>query len=69
MLDVCHINAITRGKDIYEIVNLSLDEFNIDRKNICSITTDGAPALTGQHNGFISCHISQSTNTDCISLE
>uniref|UniRef100_UPI0019396E1D general transcription factor II-I repeat domain-containing protein 2-like n=1 Tax=Styela clava TaxID=7725 RepID=UPI0019396E1D len=54
MLDLCHIKGTTRGKDIYEIVNLSLDKFNIDRKNIYSITTDGAPALTGQHNGFIS---------------
>ena len=32
---------------------MSLDKFNIDRKNIYSITTDGAPALTGKHNGFI----------------
>ena len=53
MLDLCHIKGTTTGKDIYEFVNLSLDKFNIDRKNIYSITTDGAPALTGKHNGFI----------------
>ena len=53
MLDLCHIKGTTTGKDIYEFVNLSLHKFNIDRKNIYSITTDGAPALTGKHNGFI----------------
>ena len=53
MLNLGHIKGITTGKDIYEFVDLSLDKFNIDRKNIYSITTDGAPALTGKHNGFI----------------
>ena len=53
MLDLCHINGTTTGKDIFKFVNLSLDKFIIDRKNIYSITTDGAPALTGKHNGFI----------------
>ena len=53
MLDLRHIKGTTTGKDIYEFVNLSLDKFNIDRKNIYLITTDGAPALTGKHNGFI----------------
>ena len=53
MLDLCQIKGTTTGKDIYEFVNLSLDKFSIDKKNICSITTDGAPALTGKHNGFI----------------
>ena len=53
MLDLYHINGTTTGKDIFEFVNLSLDKFNIDRKNIYSITTDGAPALTGKHNRFI----------------
>ena len=53
MLDLCHINSTTTGKDTFEFGNFSLDEFNIDRKNIYSNTTDGAPALTGKHNGFI----------------
>ena len=53
MLDLCQIKGTTTGKDTYEFVNLSLDKFNIDRKSIYSITTDGAPALTGKHNGFI----------------
>ena len=53
MLDLCHIKGTTTGKDTYEFVNLSLDKFNIDRKNFYLITTDGAPALTGKHDGFI----------------
>ena len=53
MLDLCQIKSTTTGKDIYEFVNLSLDKFNIDRKNIYLITTERAPALTGKHNGFI----------------
>ena len=48
MLDLCHINGTTTGMDIYEFINLSLDKFNFDWKNIYSITTDGAPALTGK---------------------
>ena len=42
MLDLCQIKGTATGKDIYEFVNLSLDKFNIDRKNIYSITTDDA---------------------------
>ena len=53
MLDLCHIKGTTPWKDIYEFVNLLLDKFNIDRKNIYSITTADAPALTDKHNGFI----------------
>ena len=53
MLDLCHIKSTTTGKDIYEFVNMWLDKFNIHRKNIYSITTDGALALTDKHNGFI----------------
>ena len=53
MLDLCQIKGTTTGKDIYEFVNLSLDKFNINRENIYSIATDGAPALSGKQNSFI----------------
>ena len=53
ILDLCQIKGTTTGKCIHEFVNLLLDKFNIDRKNIYSISADGAPALTGKHNGFI----------------
>ncbi|XP_014774790.1 general transcription factor II-I repeat domain-containing protein 2-like [Octopus bimaculoides] len=52
MLDVCHMKS-TSGRDITEHVNLPLEKFNVDRNKINSITTDGAPALTGKNIGFI----------------
>ena len=45
MLHLCHIKGTITGKDIYEFVNFLLDKFNIDRKNIYSITTDGAHSI------------------------
>ena len=53
MLDLCHMKGTTTGRDIYEYVNLALEKFNVDRRKIYSITTDGAPALTGKNNGFV----------------
>ena len=66
MLDLCHIKGTTTGKDICEFVKLSFDKFNIDRKNIYSITTDGAPALTGKDNGFITL-FKESVNHEILS--
>ena len=53
MLDLCHMKGTTTGRDIYEYVDLALEKFNVDRRTIYSITTDGAPALTGKNNGFV----------------
>ena len=53
MLDLCHMKGTTTGRDIYEYVNLALEKFNVDRRKIYSITTDGAPAVTGKNNGFV----------------
>ena len=53
MLDLCHMKGTTTGRDIYEYVNLALEKFNVDRRKIYSITTDGAPALTGKNNWFV----------------
>ena len=52
MLDLCHMKGTT-DRDIYEYVNFALEKFNVDRRKIYSITTDGAPALTGKNNGFV----------------
>ena len=38
---------------IYEYVNLALEKFNVDRRKKISMTTHGAPALTGKNNGFV----------------
>ena len=53
MLDLCHMKGTTTGRDIYEYDNLALEKFNVDRRKIYSITTDGAPALTGKNNGLV----------------
>ena len=53
MLDLCHMKGTTTGRDIHEYVNLALEKFNVDRRKSYSITTDGAPALTGKNNGFV----------------
>ena len=53
MLDLCHMKGTTTGRDIYEYVNLALEKFNVDRIKIYSITTDGAPDLTGKNNGLL----------------
>ena len=47
------MKGTTTGRDIYEYVNLALEKLNVDRRKIYSITTDGAPALTGKNNGFV----------------
>ena len=47
------MKGTTTGRDIYEYVNLALEMFNVDKRKIYSITTDGAPALTGRNNGFV----------------
>ena len=53
LLELCHMKGTTTGRDIYEYVNLALEKFNVDKRKIYSITTDGAPALTGKNNGFV----------------
>ena len=53
MLDLCHMMGTTSGMDIFDHANLSLENLSVDRNKIISIKTDGAPALTGKNNGFI----------------
>ncbi|XP_023234372.1 general transcription factor II-I repeat domain-containing protein 2A-like [Centruroides sculpturatus] len=48
------MNSTTIGRDILEHFNLAIKKFNIDKNKIYSITTDGALALVGKNNGFIS---------------
>ncbi|KAL4090872.1 hypothetical protein QTP88_025634 [Uroleucon formosanum] len=43
----------TKGKTIFNTLENFCDEKQISLKNIMSITTDGAPAMTGHHKGFI----------------
>ncbi|CAG9815991.1 unnamed protein product [Phaedon cochleariae] len=44
----------TKGKDICMALKNSLTEKEIDLNKIVSVTTDGAPSMVGNKNGFIS---------------
>ena len=43
----------TTGKDIFDIFIKHFEERRIDMKKIFSVTRNGAPAMIGQHPGFI----------------
>ena len=41
------------GKDILDTFTKPFEEWGIDLKKIFLVTTDGAPAMIGQHRGFV----------------
>ena len=43
----------TTGKDILDTFTKHFEERGIDMKKIFAVTTDGAPAMIGQHRGFV----------------
>ena len=43
----------TTGKDILDTFTKHFEERGIDMKKIFLVTTDGAPAMIGQHRGFV----------------
>ena len=47
------IYGTTTGKDILDTFTKHFEERGIDMKKIFSVTTDGAPAMIGQHRGFV----------------
>lgn len=53
LLTVLHMNAHTRGEDIFQIFKNFIDKNKIPVCKLVSITTDGAPAMTGRRNGFV----------------
>jgi hypothetical protein len=54
LLKVLALEGRTRGEDIYHLFRTYIKEINMPIQKLCSITTDGAPSMTGKHNGFIS---------------
>ena len=44
----------TKGESIFHIVKAFFEEKNIPLTNIVACATDGAPAMTGRHRGFLS---------------
>ena len=52
-LTLLPLKTTTRGVDIYNVVKKYFVEHNVPIEKLVSITTDGAPAMTGRHSGFI----------------
>ena len=52
-LTLLPLKTTTRGVDIYNVVKKYFVENNVPIEKLVSITTDGAPAMTGRHSGFI----------------
>lgn len=52
-LTLLPLKTTTRGVDIYNAVKNYFTEHKIPLEKLVSITTDGAPAMTGRHAGFI----------------
>jgi len=48
-----NVETNTKGETIFNTLEDIFDEKKIPLKNIMSVATDGAPAMTGRHNGFI----------------
>ncbi|XP_042272649.1 general transcription factor II-I repeat domain-containing protein 2-like [Thunnus maccoyii] len=54
LLDLQSLKGTTTGKDIFEAVSDSIDQAGLQWDKLCGITTDGAPAMTGEHKGMAS---------------
>lgn len=52
-LDLVALKESTRGIDIKNAFNDILNNFDLPLKKLICIATDGAPAMTGNINGFI----------------
>ena len=53
LLTLLPLKATTRGVDIYTALKNFFVEKKVPLNKLTSITTDGAPAMTGRHVGFI----------------
>ncbi|XP_050994546.1 general transcription factor II-I repeat domain-containing protein 2A-like [Labeo rohita] len=43
----------TRGEDIHRALSAACKDMNIPASSVVSITTDGAPSMTGKHKGLV----------------
>uniref|UniRef100_K7FGQ0 Uncharacterized protein n=1 Tax=Pelodiscus sinensis TaxID=13735 RepID=K7FGQ0_PELSI len=48
----CKPQTTTAAQDVFTILNIFFEEHSIEWKNLCSICTDGAPAMLGCKSGF-----------------
>ena len=52
-MDICPLKGTTTGKDVFAKVNQVIKKFKLSMNQLVGITTDGAPAMTGKQNGFV----------------
>lgn len=53
-----NLETDTKGESIFNTMHVFFQEKGIPIRNILSVATDGAPAMTGRHKGFIA-HLKQ----------
>lgn len=54
LLDLRSLKGTTTGRDIFEAVSAAINGINLPWDKLCGVTTDGAPAMTGERNGMAS---------------
>ncbi|XP_069498771.1 general transcription factor II-I repeat domain-containing protein 2B-like [Ambystoma mexicanum] len=54
-LTLLPLKSTTRGVDIYNEVKNYFVKTKIPLNKLVAVTTDGAPAMTGRHSGFVAC--------------
>ena len=53
LLDFCPLKESTTGEDILSCVEGAVEKIGLDWGKLVSVTTDGAPSMTGKYNGFV----------------
>ncbi|XP_065811264.1 general transcription factor II-I repeat domain-containing protein 2-like [Labrus bergylta] len=54
LLDMMSLKGTTTGKDIFEAVSEAVEKMGLKWEKLCGVTTDGAPAMTGERKGMAS---------------
>ncbi|XP_072377981.1 general transcription factor II-I repeat domain-containing protein 2-like [Diabrotica undecimpunctata] len=66
LVKIIPLEGRTRGEDIFSSVQDYFISENIPLQKLVGITTDGAPAFTGVHNGFIALCRKDDTFPNCL---
>ncbi|KAL1276981.1 hypothetical protein QQF64_023654 [Cirrhinus molitorella] len=53
LLALKSLHERTRGEDIHKALSEACRDMNIPASSVVSITTDGAPSMTGKHKGLV----------------
>ena len=46
------VSTTTKGKDIFDVLDIFFKKYELDWKNLVGCTTDGAPSMLGCRSGF-----------------